>query len=94
MKTLNPHWRSNLPKPRAFYAPLLKDKGATNREWVSLTCVFHEDKKPSLSVNLDSGGFVCHACGAKGRDIVDFYRQRRNVGFVEAIEQIGNGAHA
>lgn len=29
-------------------------------------CAFHDDDKPSMSVNVEKGVFFCHACGAKG----------------------------
>lgn len=33
-------------------------------EWVDLLCPFHEDRRPSLSVNLDTGWWLCRAgCG-------------------------------
>jgi len=94
MKNLSPTWREKLPAPTTFYSALVNGKKVLGSEWVSTTCVFHEDRKPSLSINLKSGGYICHACGCKGKDIVDFYRQRCKVGFVEAITQIGKGAHA
>lgn len=38
---------------------------------ISLLCPFHDDRQPSLSVNLDRKLFHCFACQAKG-DILDF----------------------
>jgi hypothetical protein len=37
-----------------------------------LRCPFHEDKTPSLSINVDTGRFHCFGCKAKGGDILDF----------------------
>jgi DNA primase len=37
-----------------------------------LRCPFHEDKTPSLSINVDNGRFHCFGCKAKGGDILDF----------------------
>jgi DNA primase len=34
-------------------------------------CPFHEDKKPSLRVNLATGRWACMACGLRG-DLVAF----------------------
>lgn len=45
----------------------LRPRGA---EHIGL-CPFHEDKKPSLSVNQKKQLFFCGPCGAKG-DVVDF----------------------
>jgi archaellum biogenesis ATPase FlaH len=33
---------------------------------VSIRCPFHDDKNPSATVFLKSGGFHCNGCGAKG----------------------------
>ncbi len=41
------------------------------RGQVSVLCPFHDDRRPSLSVNLDRKLFHCFACQAKG-DILDF----------------------
>lgn len=34
-------------------------------EWVAV-CPFHADTRPSLSINVDSGLWLCFSCGAKG----------------------------
>jgi hypothetical protein len=47
-------------------------------------CVFHEDRRPSLGLNLSEGNFVCHACGVKGGDVLDFVRQRYGFTFQAA----------
>ena len=33
---------------------------------LSAKCPFHDDKAPSLSVNIEEGVYNCHGCGAKG----------------------------
>lgn len=43
----------------------IKYKTAKGGEAVA-RCPFHDDKKPSLSLNFDKNVFFCHACGAKG----------------------------
>src|SRR5262245_26811798 len=35
--------------------------------WASIRCPFHEDRKPSASVNLESGSFRCFSCGESFR---------------------------
>lgn len=35
-------------------------------EW-SCLCPWHEDRSPSLRVNIDKGVYFCHGCGAKGK---------------------------
>ena len=46
-------------------------------------CPFHNDQKPSLSVNSQKGVFFCHGCGAKG-DVLSFVSQREGIGITEA----------
>lgn len=57
-------------------------------EWVNVKCCFHPDKNPSLSLNLTSGGFFCHSCGAKGGDVISFHRQRFALGFNATVAQL------
>jgi DNA primase len=38
--------------------------------WASVRCPFHEDRKPSASINLVDQRFVCHSC-LVGGDIFD-----------------------
>jgi hypothetical protein len=51
-------------------------------------CPFHDDNKPSFSVNYTDGVFNCFACGENG-DIFDFYQKLRDVDFKTALREIG-----
>jgi len=52
-------------------------------------CVFHADKHAgSFGVNLRTGAYKCHACGAGGGDIISFVRQRYNLDFIGAINYL------
>lgn len=44
------------------YMPELK----RGREQQIVVCIFHNDTKPSLSINLEKGVFHCFGCGKKG----------------------------
>ena len=46
---------------------------------IKLRCPFHDDERPSCSVNLDKGLFHCHAggCGASG-NVLDFVHRMEN----------------
>lgn len=79
--------RSSLPTPHYYYRKQFIGIQALG-EWVNVRCCFHGDSNPSLSLNLVSGGFFCHACGAKGGDVIAFHRQRFDVGFNEAVLQL------
>lgn len=54
-------------------------------------CVFHADNHAgSFRVNLDSGGFCCFSCGAKGADIIAFIQLRDGLSFPEALNKLAN----
>jgi DNA primase len=54
-------------------------------------CPFHQDSKPSLTVNAAKQIFKCFACGAGG-DVFAFVQRRENVGFVEALTILADRA--
>ncbi len=58
-------------------------------EWKNALSPFHDDRKPSLRVRLDTGGFRCMACGAHGGDVLSFHMQRYGLGFIAAAKQLG-----
>ena len=44
----------------------VKDLRHSNNNQYVGRCPFHDDKKASLSINMDRGVYNCHACGATG----------------------------
>jgi hypothetical protein len=50
-------------------------------------CPFHNDRVKSFSVNVETGLWVCHACGQKG-DEFTFYQLMHGVGFPEAKAEL------
>ena len=52
-------------------------------------CPFHNDKHPSLHFDLKKNRYKCFACGASG-NVIDLVMRYNNVGFMEAINWIGN----
>ena len=50
-------------------------------------CPFHQETKPSMSVNDDEGFFYCFGCQASG-DVIDFYGRINGLDFREALEQL------
>jgi CHC2 zinc finger len=64
-KTINP------AHTRRYFETRLADQALSGKAQVLVRCPLHEDRKPSLSVNLDKGVWCCHAgCGDGG--ILDF----------------------
>lgn len=83
--------RTALPNPMTFYSRyfLMLDKPTSGSGWVNVCCCFHKDKRPSLSINLISGGFYCFSCGAKGGDVIAFHMRVRDVPFSQAVTELG-----
>ncbi|QJB57682.1 DNA primase [Pseudodesulfovibrio sp. zrk46] len=50
-------------------------------------CPFHQETKPSMSVNDDEGFFYCFGCQASG-DVIDFFSRINGLDFREALEQL------
>ncbi len=80
--------RDQLPDPKDYYR---QQFGAlpTRSEWLTARCPFHEDHRPSLSINLVHGGFCCHAGGASGRDVLDFHMRLNGMDFITAAKDLG-----
>lgn len=79
--------RSRLPNPYAYYAeqvPPLKGRGT----WVQARCCFHEDDRPSLRINVETGHYRCFACGASG-DLISFHMRRHGQDFKSACMALG-----
>ena len=80
--------RKWLPQP-AIYFEAREGLGLTGRgHWRTAPCPFHDDTRPSLRVNLESGAFRCMACGAKGGDVLEFHRQRHGLSFLQAARDL------
>jgi DNA primase len=56
------------------------------RGYVGL-CPFHEDKKPSLSVNVQTNLWQCFGCGAGG-DVIRFVELFDKVAFPQAVKSL------
>lgn len=61
----------------------------TSKEWSMILCPFHNDIKPSLSINLNIGCFKCFACGVKGGDIISFHMEYKKLNFINACKDLG-----
>lgn len=49
-----------------FYSKYLNNMNVRSNGQAEAVCPFHDDNRPSLSVNLSSGLWICHACGKRG----------------------------
>ncbi len=75
--------------PEGFYRSALPDmKGKlTVQGWILAVCPFHGDSDPSLSVNMQHGGFHCFGCGEKG-DLISFHAKLNRLSFREAVADL------
>lgn len=49
-----------------FEIILMRPLSPDEKGEVMINCIFHDDAKPSLAVNVKEGLYCCHGCGAKG----------------------------
>jgi hypothetical protein len=84
----SPFRRERLPQAMDYYRSqnlVLIGRG----EWRSAVCPFHDDTRPSLSVNIKSGAYRCFACAAHGGDVLAFHRARYELSFQQAATALG-----
>ena len=56
--------------------------------WALARCPSHkggEESNPSFSINLETGGFFCFACPAKGGDLIALHRLLTGANFRDAV---------
>lgn len=73
----------------AYFAQDLELKGSGAER--SAHCPFHDDRQASMSVNVETGLWKCHACGAEG-DVFKFHQRLHGVDFQRALEEVGRFA--
>lgn len=59
---------------------------------VMAVCPFHQEKTPSMSVDVARGLYYCHGCHARG-DIFTFVQETQGLTFTEAIEVLAARAN-
>lgn len=78
---------NRLDKLKFYQKPIPSLKVNGKAEALGL-CPFHDDHNPSMSVNVETGLYHCHVCGAGG-DIFNFYMRLKGVDFPTALREIG-----
>lgn len=87
--------KENLPPPKKVLELLNIRYLARGGDWIQVFCPFHangQERNSSLSMHTQSGHYKCHACGAKGGDVIAFYRAITGCGFREALKDL-RGCH-
>ena len=77
----------NLIAPAEYYRRAFPDI-STNKEWAKVLCPFHNDTRPSLSINLEKGWFKCHSCGEKRGGIIKFHMTKWGLTWKQAITEL------
>jgi hypothetical protein len=85
-----PFRRELLPPARAFYEGEVGKLTRPSRGWAKANCPFHKSKSgTSFSVNIETGGFHCFGCDARGGDLIDFVMLRDHLSFKAAAQSLG-----
>ncbi len=66
------------------------DLKSVSGRWMC-ACPFHQETKPSMSINETEGFFYCFGCQASG-DLIDFYMRINGLDFREALEELAKEA--
>ena len=82
--------RALLPEPQAYYEERAGLRLVGQGAWRSALCPFHDERRPSFRINVDTGGYRCFGCGAHGGDVLDFHRaQHPGLSFQDAARELG-----
>ena len=88
--------RSSLPWPARYLTEQGLLTGKPRGEWASIRCPVHkggDERNPSMRVSMVDGHYRCHACDAKGGDLVALHRLRTGMGFRDAVADLGGRFH-
>lgn len=80
-----------LPNP-TWVLDQLKVRYVRRPTWLQVYCPFHgngKERNPSMGMSASDGHYKCHACGAKGGDVIAFYRAATGKGFIETLKAMG-----
>lgn len=80
--------RERVPDPLTYYRAHLHTLRIGRDGWARARCPFHEDNHASLSVNLNHGGWRCHA-GCGSGDLVRFHQCLTGLEFADAARDLG-----
>lgn len=79
--------RSHLPDALSYF----ENQGlklSARGKWRTTACAFHGGSD-SMRINLQSGGWCCMACDAKGGDILSYHMAVTGLEFVDAAKALG-----
>ena len=79
--------RTHLPEVLSYFEGQGLKLSARGK-WRTTACVFHGGSD-SMRINLQSGGWCCMACDAKGGDILAYHMAVTGMEFVDAAKALG-----
>lgn len=88
--------RGSLPTPLRYLTEQGLLTGRPRGEWVQIRCPSHKgggERRPSMGVSLVDGHFACHACGARGGDVVGLHMLVTGRRFPDAVADLGGCFH-
>jgi DNA primase len=65
----------------------IKMKGSSQQKIIPCISRSHEDKNPSMGVNLNTGMFNCHSCGCKGGGAIAMIKEIEGLSFPDAVNK-------
>ena len=84
--------RNSLPSPIQYLTEQGLLQTTARGNWAQIRCPAHkggDESHPSMGVSLVDGHFKCHACGAKGGDIIALHRLVTGKGFRDSVAELG-----
>lgn len=81
------------PDAESYYRASVKKLGPERNGWALGLCPFHDDHNPSLSVNFQTGGFNCFACGASGGNVIAFHSRLTGLTYGQAARELRKGGY-
>lgn len=78
-----------MDKAEALIA-VLREHGTRVPANGNVSCMFHEDTSPSMSIDRARGLFKCHSCG-RGGDVFTLVQEWQGLSFEEAKEKLEGG---
>ncbi len=91
MSRISPDVLKAAVSPTSYYTAMLPTMKNPRREgWIAAgLCPFHDNKHDgNFRIDLAGGAFFCHACGAKGGDIISFHKQHCGMSFKDALADL------
>lgn len=82
-------WRDRLPAPEQYYPLHLEKLGQPDGKGEAMACCpFHDDRHPSLAVNLSGRGLWECKAGCGGGDMVTFHQRLTGCDFKRAVRDL------